>query len=199
MRLLLIRHPRPDVADGTCYGRTDVAPQADHLRETVDALRARWRGAGRAAPAGVFSSPLQRCALVANALAGDAWPQPRFDPRIAELDFGRWEGRPWAQLPREELDAWRADITGVAPPGGESLAALARRASAFVSDALPATADPDAEFVVVTHVGVIQTLSRILRGQPLAGFGSTRIDYSSITTLVRRDGAFELESLNVLP
>lgn len=196
MRLLLIRHPRPDVAEGTCYGRTDVPPQAGHLRETVDALRARWRDR---APAAVFSSPLQRCALVANALAGDAWPQPQFDARIAELDFGRWENRPWAELPRDELDAWRADIAGVAPPEGESLRELSVRLREFIDERLPADAHPDAEFVLVTHVGVIQTLSRILRGKPMLGFGSTRIDYSSITTMVRRDGAFEIESLNILP
>ena len=43
----------------------------------------------------------------------------------------------------------------------------------FVSDALPASAGPDAEFVVVTHVGVIQTLSRILRAlDPTADAGA---------------------------
>jgi len=197
MRLLLIRHPRPDVAEGTCYGRTDVAPQAGHLREVVDALRERWRAAGRP-PAAVYSSPLQRCALVAHALAGDAWPHPRLDDRIAEMDFGRWEGNLWSRLPRDEIAAWRADITGVAPPGGESLGALAERVLHFTAECLSAHAPGD-EVVLVTHAGVIQTMHRVLRDRPLEGFGSTPIDFGSISTLVRHPHGFEIESLNVSP
>lgn len=199
MKLLLIRHPRPDVPDGTCYGRSDVPPQDDHLLETIEALRARWSAQGRRPPAAVFSSPLQRCARVARGLAGHTWPEPTFDPRIQEMHFGHWEGRLWSQLPRDEIDAWRADITGYTPPGGESLSDVAGRILQFVGERLSAPADPDTEVVLVTHVGVIQTMSRILRGEPLAGFGGTRIDYSTITTMVRRDDGFELESLNQAP
>lgn len=200
MRLLLIRHPRPDVAEGTCYGRLDVPPQQAHLDETVQRLRARWRAEGRRPPAAVFSSPLQRCARLAQALAGDVWPGVRHDERIAEVSFGRWEGRPWAELPREELNAWRADIAGCRPPGGESLQDLAVRLLDFSAECLPRHgADPDAEYVLVTHVGVIQVLGRVLRNAPLSGFGATAVDYSSISTLVLRDGSFAFESYNEAP
>ena len=107
MRLLLIRHPKPAVPEGTCYGRTDVAPDEAHLESMLERLRARWSSGAHATPLAVFSSPLQRCARVAQALAGELWPQPRFDERLAEMHFGDWEGRMWAQIPREQLDAWR--------------------------------------------------------------------------------------------
>ncbi len=199
MRLLLIRHPKPEVPEGTCYGRLDVPPQHEHLEQTVQRLRVRWSAGARPAPAAVFSSPLQRCARLADALAGDVWPEVRHDARIAEVHFGRWEGRRWAELPREELDAWRADIAGHRPPEGESLRDLAQRLLAFVDECLPREAPPHAEVVLVTHVGVIQTLRRVLRNEPMTGFGATAVDYSSISTLVRRDGRFEIESYNVAP
>lgn len=199
MKLLLIRHPKPDVPEGTCYGRLDVAPERAHLEESVRRLRARWLSGAHPPPAAVFSSPLQRCALLAGALAGDVWPQVRHDERIAEVHFGQWEGRPWAQLPRHEIDAWRADIANHRPPGGESLQDLARRLLSFTDEHLPQDADPDAEVVLVTHVGVIQTLRRMLRSEPMTGFGATPVDYSSISTLVRRGEGYELESYNVTP
>ncbi len=199
MRLLLIRHPKPDVPEGTCYGQLDVAPEREHLHQSAQRLRNRWQASGRPAPAAVFCSPLQRCALLADALAGDVWPEVRHDPRIAEVHFGDWEGRRWAELPRHEIDAWRADIANHRPPGGESLQDLAARLRAFTEDCLPADAPPDAEVVLVTHVGVIQTLRRMLRGEPMSGFNTTPVDYASISTLVRRGGAFELESYNVAP
>ncbi|MEN9315724.1 MAG: hypothetical protein RIS35_2117 [Pseudomonadota bacterium] len=198
MKLLLIRHPRPDVDEGLCYGRMDVPPQAAHLDETVEALRARWQAAGNP-PHRVFSSPLRRCALVANALADRPWPRPVFDPRIAEMSFGHWEGRPWAEVPAEQMSAWRADIGRVAPPGGESLADVSRRLLDFVDEHLAAPEHDETEVVVVTHVGIIQTALRVLRGEPMNGFGKIRIDFGSVTTLVRRDGRFEIESLSEAP
>lgn len=199
MRLLLIRHPRPDVAEGTCYGRSDVPPRAEDLEATVEALRRRWRAAD-ARPHRVFSSPLSRCALLAGALAADGgWPPATVDERIAEMHFGRWEGLPWKDIPRHEMDAWRGDIGRVAPPGGESLADVAARLLAFSDEHLADPVHPEAEVVVVTHVGVIQTALRVLRGEPMNGFGRTEIGFGSISTLVRRDGRFEIESIGVAP
>ena len=199
MKLLLIRHPRPDIAEGTCYGRTDVPAQAAHLDTVAQALRQRWR-ATQGRPHQVFSSPLSRCAALARALARDAqWPEPVFDHRIAEMHFGHWEGRPWSEIPSHEMQAWRADIGRVAPPGGESLADVADRLLAFTQACLSQTLHPEAEVIVFTHVGVIQTALRVLRGEPMNGFGRTQVDFGSISTLVRRDGRFEIESIGVAP
>lgn len=141
MRLHLIRHPRPVIAPGLCYGRLDVAAENDPA--LAAALRAEL-------PPGlpVWSSPLRRCRELAAALH----PAPQVDERLAEIDFGRWEGRPWDAIPRPELDAWAADVAGYTPPGGEAPRALQARALAFVASLNVA------EAVVVTHAGVIRTL-----------------------------------------
>jgi alpha-ribazole phosphatase len=149
MILHLIRHPKPQVEPGICYGRLDIPA------ENAAAVAARLR-AGLPPDLPVWSSPLRRC----RELAEQLHPAPRFDPRLAEMNFGRWEGRPWDAIPRSELDAWAADIADYQPPGGESPRALQRRALDFVAElTVP-------EAVIVTHGGVIRVLLACWRGLP---------------------------------
>lgn len=149
MILHLIRHPPPVVEPGICYGRLDVA--AENARVVADRLLGEL-------PPGlpVWSSPLRRCRMLAELLH----PAPRIDDLLVEMDFGRWEGLRWDDVPRAELDAWAADIAGYAPPGGESPLMLQRRALAFVAGLVV----PEA--VIVTHAGVIRTLLAHWRGLP---------------------------------
>ena len=178
MKLALIRHPVPDIAPGTCYGRLDVPAQQAALAALVRGCLDLPR------PAAVFTSPLVRCRAVAGALATQGWPEPLADPRLAELDFGQWEGRRWSEIEAAALAAWRADLVAVAPPGGETVAALAERALAWARETVANPAfGPDATIAIFTHAGVIQTLPRMLCEEPLAGFAATRIDYATLTEL----------------
>lgn len=141
MILHLIRHPEPVIEPGICYGRLDIL--AKNAGEAAERLRS-----GLPPDIPVWSSPLRRCRELAELLH----PAPRLDLRLAEMDFGLWEGRPWDSIPRSELDAWAADIAGYAPPGGESPCQVQRRVLEFVSElSVP-------EAVLVTHAGVIRLL-----------------------------------------
>lgn len=166
MRLHLIRHPKPVIAPGVCYGRHDCA--ADGVAETVLALRA-------VLPAGLplWSSPLMRC----RALAEQLHARPVIDDRLAEMHFGAWEGRHWDDIPRAELDAWAADVAGYAPPGGESPRDLQRRALDFVASlTVP-------EAVIVTHAGVIRTLLAHWQGLPPERWTELNFAYGSCTVV----------------
>ncbi|MFB9246346.1 histidine phosphatase family protein [Massilia antarctica] len=153
MRLYLVRHLAPQVAPSVCYGRTDLAVDPDMQALALPALRA-------ALPAGMplFSSPLRRCADLAAALGGAA---VRYDARLAELDFGEWEMRRWDDIDRAGVDAWAADMAGYRPGGGESVADMARRVSAFHADCMRLPA-PGA--IVICHAGTIRLLSARARG-----------------------------------
>jgi len=166
MILHLIRHPKPLIDPGICYGRLDVAAEAPEL------LAAKLRPLlSPGLP--VWSSPLRRCAELALSL--DIGTQ--LDARLAEMDFGAWEGRPWDDIPRAELDAWAADVAGYAPPGGESPLALQRRVLAFVDElAVP-------EAVIVTHAGVIRVLLAHLQALPPAQWTRLRFPYGSHTRI----------------
>lgn len=145
MELFLIRHPAPDVPEGTCYGRSDVG-----LAEDAGVAAARLRGI---VPAGipVYTSPLLRCRSVAGHLS----PAPIVDARLIEMDFGAWEMRRWDEIEKSAFDAWVADLLNFAPPGGEAAAAMLARTLAFL-DELRASETPAA--AVVTHGGVLRVL-----------------------------------------
>ena len=101
MRLILVRHPTPQVTSGTCYGRSNVAV-APHEMATV---RARLQAT---LPAGVplYTSPLRRCAGLATALAQDLPPTAlHLAARLAEMDFGAWEMQPWHAIARADIEA----------------------------------------------------------------------------------------------
>ena len=203
MRLWLIRHPKPDVPEGTCYGRTDVPTDADHFDAVVARLRGLHGSADGPTPLRVITSPLSRCARVAHALAGDPWPAPEVDERIAEMHFGHWEGRPWGELPRHEIDAWRDDIAHWRPPGGETVTELADRGWAFLQSLAAehaANAPAGREqppIAVLTHAGIIMTVVKRVRGEPLSRFGGLRIDYGSVHGLAWEDGRWRVLSENL--
>ncbi|MDR2188715.1 MAG: alpha-ribazole phosphatase family protein [Azonexus sp.] len=151
LTLHLIRHPAPQIAPGICYGQLDLpaesaAPIAARLRAELPPHLPLW------------SSPLRRCRELALALH----PAPIFDERLREINFGAWEGRPWADIPRHELDAWAADIANYTPPGGESPSQLQHRALAFI-----ATLDTP-EAMLVTHAGIIRALNAAAIGKPIS-------------------------------
>ena len=157
MRLILVRHLQPMVAPGVCYGRSDLAVDAQLLGASLPALRGQL-------PAGVplYSSALLRCASLARALSSAV----RFDARLAELDFGAWEMRPWDQIARAEIDAWAADVATYRPGGGESVLDMAKRISDFYDELMGAQL-PAA--VLVCHAGAIRLLAARARGlAPLA-------------------------------
>ena len=169
MRIHLIRHPRPLVEPGVCYGRLDVdcidpAPIAAGLRDEL--------------PAGLplFSSPLKRARCLAEALSGLLATSVRIDARLAEIDFGEWEGRSWDDIGREALAAWAADVRDFVPPNGESVAALERRALDFA-----ATLREDA--IVVAHAGILRALVGHWHGLPFAEWSRLEFAFGGLTVV----------------
>jgi len=162
--LWVARHP-PVVARGLCYGRADVQlagsaeRAADELRETF----------ARTSCSTVWSSPSTRCASVAQMLARHWRADLRLDSRLFEIDFGKWEGRAWSSIEREEPAAfslWMNDWRTAAPPGGESIQALTARVGAWLADLRGGAVDESATGaqVVLAHAGVIRALLVILEG-----------------------------------
>ncbi len=178
MRLYLIRHPRPLIASGVCYGQLDIP--AENPARAAAALCPQ-------VPAGLplWTSPLRRCRDLAQALA-DAWAAAgtpvavlQHDTRLAEINFGLWEGRPWDAIPRAEIDAWAADVGGYAPPGGESPGQLQVRVLDFFNRL------PEQDAVIVTHAGVIRSLLAADQGLPPERWCDLACDHASLTVWQR--------------
>lgn len=170
MQLYLIRHPAPQVAAGVCYGRTDL-PLADDVAAAAARIGPQLPPLPQMPP--VFTSPLQRCRLLADALH----PAPRSDPRLQEMDFGEWEMRPWNQIQREALDGWAADPLGYAPPDGETVAELRARVRDFVMEL---EGEGLQRAVLVTHAGVLKVIIGHSRQLPAREWMALKFDYECV-------------------
>lgn len=151
-RIGLLRHG--EVAGGACLrGHTD------------DPLTERGFKQMRAAIAKdpdwdqVVTSPLQRCAVFAEAFARQRKVPLRIDRRLAELHFGDWEGRTTIEImnesPRALKDFWD-DPDRCPAPHGEQLSQFRAR----VLDAWQQIIDTNSgqRVLTVTHSGVIRVL-----------------------------------------
>ncbi len=167
MQVFLIRHPKPVIDAGICYGRLDVDAHAPHA--VADEIRPLLP---RDVP--VYSSPLRRARQLAEALH----PAPVFDARLAEIDFGDWEGRAWDDIERDALDAWAADVTGFIPPNGESVAQLQARVLDFAASLIPQPA-----VALVAHAGVLRALVGHWQRLPVAEWTQLAFAYGSVTPL----------------
>jgi alpha-ribazole phosphatase len=153
MRLYLVRHPRPAIGQDLCYGASDVPVADNEMNRVLAALRA----AGLPGELPVYTSPLQRCAALAQRLHARAL---HIDARLAEMDFGRWEMQPWSAIARDEVDAWAADLLHYRPGGAESVLDVARRVAGFL-DELRSTGEPHA--LLICHAGTLRLLTQMAR------------------------------------
>lgn len=159
MKLWLQRHARALCEPGLCYGRSNVQADAALTQQAAAML-------AQALPQDValWVSPLGRCTALADALQAlrpDLGPA-RIDPRLAEMHFGAWEGRPWSAIARPEFDAWTADFAGSRAGGdGESTDEFVQRVAAAWDDWQ--TRGHSAAWI--THAGVMRAVRLIEGGQ----------------------------------
>ena len=164
MKLWLLRHAQPQVREGVCYGATDVPadPAATQRAATEAAALLPSRLAVRA-------SPLRRCRGLAQALEALRPDLAALeDARLAEMDFGRWEGQPWSAVPPSDYAAWTADFPGYRCGGGECVSGLMERVAA----ALDETRREGRDALWITHAGVM----RAVRLLAVEGRGPARAD-----------------------
>ena len=169
MQVFLIRHPRPVIEAGYCYGRLDVdcedpQPIARNLRKQIPA------------DTPVITSPLRRARRLAEALA----PHIQTDARLSEIDFGEWEGKAWDDIDRMALDRWAADVLHFVPPGGESVAQLQARVIDFADELRLSGL---ARVALVAHAGVLRALVGHWQQLPEAEWTRRQFAFGSLTSV----------------
>ncbi|QHL91561.1 alpha-ribazole phosphatase [Sphingomonas changnyeongensis] len=168
--LILIRHTRPEVAPGICYGLTDL-DCADSFADEAAAVCAAL--ADQAGIDTIVSSPLRRCRKLAQTLAEHLGQEFEIEADIREMDFGSWEGLPWDRIGRDALDRWAGDFMHARDHGGESVAMLAARVNA----ALAAHRARPGRTLWVTHMGVIRAA---LAAAGVDGAWSAQVGYGAV-------------------
>jgi broad specificity phosphatase PhoE len=198
MSLLLVRHA---ITDGHIQhwvlGRMPGVPlnakgraQAERLADYLAGVRLDL----------IVSSPVDRARETAEIVARRQRAEVVLDERFSEVDMGEWTGLATEEVRHrypDELAAWRSDLASVAPPGGESLADVARRMRAG-ADAL-VTAHPEANILIVSHKDPIRALICSALDLPLHSIRRFDIDMASLSRLDWKDDQYVLRCLNVRP
>jgi len=185
MTVILLRHGRSvSNTAHTLAGRTAGVEldekgtrQAAELVERLDGLPIR----------ALIRSPLLRCRLTLEPLAGALGLQPVVDERLAEVDYGQWTGRKLGELVKEPLwSVVQQQPSAAVFPGGEGLAQVQARAVAAVREhdsRLAAEHGGDALWIACTHGDVIKAVVADALGTHLDSFQRITADPASMSVI----------------
>ena len=191
---LLLRHGQTPMSVQKRYaGRTDAPLTDTGVRQAVAAAK-------RLAPAGIaaiVTSPLQRAVRTAEEVAAATGVPVLADDGFRETDFGAWEGLTFAEVRERwpsEVTRWLAD-PDVAPPGGESFAAVSERVTAALHRVL---AGREGQTVlIVSHVTPIKMLVAAALLAPSAALYRMHLDVAALCEIDwYADGPAVLRSFN---
>lgn len=172
--LYLIRHTRPAIAPGICYGQLDI--------NVTDSFAAEANAVADWLPPVdlILTSPLLRTRRLAEHLSQAQRCELRTDECLMEKHFGAWEGQAWDDIARRDIDAWVANVMNYAPAGGESAQQLLHRVQILLREVAQL---PQRHIAIVAHGGSIRSLLALTAAVPLADTLHWQIDYGAVITL----------------
>jgi broad specificity phosphatase PhoE len=189
-RIVLWRHGQTSWnVERRFQGKTDIPLDAEGVAQAERAARL----LAGLSPTAILSSPLQRAAATAQALAAITGLDVTYDHDLIERDGGEWEGLTNAEIraryPREHA-IWQ-------PPGGETSEQVAKRVGGAIERGIARLA-PDGLLVVASHGAALRLGMAHLLGLPedlwerLGGLANC--SWSVVTEM--RDGGWRLVEHN---
>ena len=161
MKIWLIRHAKPLVEKGLCYGRLDVRADQSLTELASDNLMNAFPDCSEVKV--LMTSPRQRTKQLASLLAKRLNISLLEEKLLAEMDFGEWEGRLWEDIPKSAIDLWTEDFNNYPFGGGESTGQLLNRVWLLMENAKRRHEDQ----IWVTHAGVIKAVQFLMNnGEP---------------------------------
>jgi probable phosphoglycerate mutase len=194
--LVLLRHGETALTAQKRFSgiRQDVVLSERGRQQAAEAAAA---FAQRGTIEAIVSSPLTRSRQTADQVAATLGLPVEIDVDLRECDFGEWEGLTFAEVQRQwpdDLTAWLAS-TEVAPPKGESIAAVLARARRARDRLL--RRHPGRTVLVVSHVTPIKQLVCLALGvEPAAVFRMELAPASISVALWFPDGNASLRLFN---
>ncbi len=149
--ILLLRHGETGYS-GRYIGSSDV-PLTREGRIQIEKLRARLT---KDMYSKVVASPRQRCRTTCELLCADM--DVCYDPRLQEIDFGRWEGKNFQEIQESDpelVERWANWSETFCFPEGESIHSFLGRVHSFAADI---TKYSEENILVVSHGGVSRHL-----------------------------------------
>jgi alpha-ribazole phosphatase len=170
MEIYLIRHTKPDISPGICYGKTDLLPVATFksesalIKEEISDITFDF----------VYSSPLKRCSMLADEL----FESYIISDLLTEMNFGRWEGLSWDAIFQDpEGKKWFDNYMTYSCPEGESFQDLCDRVKCFTEQLKN---KQFSKIALVTHAGVIRAFRIIFEKRNPESLFSEKLNYGDI-------------------
>lgn len=182
--IYLVRHTKPDIDKGICYGQSDIGVASTFAEEAACTLQklTDLEGAQNLASLRIVSSPLQRCFRLAEFIRGaENTPIPT-DDRLREMNFGDWEMQPWSAIDEFVINAWMRDYVNIRAANGENFREVVQRSVHVFTEYAEDTSSPDS-VVIVAHSGVIRGILAHHLEMPLHKAFSLEIAYGSISAI----------------
>ncbi|AZA79862.1 alpha-ribazole phosphatase [Chryseobacterium sp. G0186] len=184
MEIHLIRHTAVENPENLCYGFAEMPLRKDfsedfkplNLDKDFDLI---------------FSSPAQRCCLLADHFKFDYTT----DERLREMNFGNWELKKWTEIPEEEINPWYKDFVNVKACGGENLLEMQARVMSFWNELL--TEKKANKILIIAHAGVIRLILQAVLQFPLENMFSIQIDYGKKAIIQVEESLFSIKNINV--
>jgi alpha-ribazole phosphatase len=177
MDLTLIRHTKVNVEPGICYGQTDV----DLAQEFMTEFERLALKIGDTNYDLVFSSPLQRCYLLAKFL----FPEKEIitDIRLTEMNFGEWEGKQWDEIfETQEGKVFFNDFVNTKCPGGESYTDLINKVNEFYNEVK--SIHTGKNMVIITHGGPIRAFMHTIEDIPPKEVFERNINFGEVIEFI---------------
>ena len=189
--LYLVRHAPVAAPAGTFIGSTDL-PLAGTGLEPLSGVARRLAGVDC-----WWCSPMLRARQTLEKIVqADGPAVPRFDDRLREIDFGRWEEKRFAEIVARDpgpVDAWQ-EYADFSFPRGEAVADFVQR----VGEMLAVFSSSGLERIaVVTHGGVIRTMICLALGLPARHYLLFDVRPASLSVLELFDRGGVLKGLNL--
>jgi broad specificity phosphatase PhoE len=142
----------------------------------------------------IVSSPLVRAVESAEILSDALGLGLSRDADLAEVRFGRWQGKTYDEILRDpDYAAYRDNPLEHPTPGGETLVDVQRRGlSAF------GRLRPGERVLFVSHGDIIRAATCHYLELPLGEYRRVRIDNCGLTAIAERDGHTEVKFVNAL-
>jgi len=190
VRLILLRHGRTGLS-GRYVGSSDVplseegCRQIQDLRSTFAAMRIDT----------LLASPMLRCTQSVDLL--ELGLPVLLDPDLREIDFGRWEGKTFAEIEADDpqlVKHWAAGGDEFCFPDGEATAGFSRRIESVRNRLLAADAQT---MLLVAHGGVIRALICGLLGLSLDKYLLFKVAKGHYSTIDIHSGGGVLTGFNL--
>lgn len=188
----LTRHAAHDRLGRVLTGRVAGITLGEAGRAQARRLAEHFAGRDVAA---VYTSPLERARETAEPIAERLGLEARMCEPIAEIDFGAWTGRSFADLAGDPLwERWNSLRSLGRPPGGESMIEVQARIVAGIEQMRGEHRGAGA--VLVSHGDVIKAALAYHLGLPLDLVARIEISPASVSTLVVGDWGTKVIAMN---